>query len=1442
MKSCFYKVSLLIAVCLVGTLSRAQIISTYAGTYGSITASGDGGAATAASVGNPNGVAVDRFGNVYFTDATNNIIRKVNTSGVISTFAGTGASGYTGDGGAATAATLYYPQGICADTFGNIYVADEVNRVVRKINTSGIITTVVGTGASGHSGDGGPATAATLPSAVDVAIDRAGNLYIADGYYSVRKVNTSGIISTFAGNSFGYSGDGGRADTATFNNPLGVDIDTFGNVYISDNQNMVIRKVDASGIVSTYAGNGYGAGSGMGGSFSGDGGPATAAGLDQPYGISVSRNGDLYIADQYNSVVRYVNATTGIIERYAGNNTLTYTGDGGLADTAGLNFPVDVAVDYAGNLFIADISNNVVRKVKAPYRITIATANDTVCSGTAVSYTSSVSAPVTGYHYHWFVNTTAVGTDAGTYVADSVHTGDVVKCYLIGTSSTDTLAISNFITMTVIPTLTPSVTYTVSPSASVCSGTSVTYSATGVAGGSAPVYHWSVNGTDVSGATTASYTYTPANGDVIQVRLNSSYACVTTGVAFSSTTTMTVTPTVTPTISISTASDTICTSTAARFTATITNGGATPHYQWFSGSTAIGSDTSSILYTPSSGAVISCRLTSNATCRTSDTVRSNYITMFVTTPLTPSITISTVGGDTSCTGMTDTFYASTVHGGSSPTYAWIVNGFYVSGGNPFVYSPASGDVVQCTLYPSGCVTASSVNSNTITLTVLAYTTPTVTISRSRDTVCAGDSVTFTGTSVSGGSAPIYSWYKNGTYRSTGTTYRDAPGGSDVYECVLVSNAHCNTTDTVTSSAVMIVVNPVVTPTVGISASPSGPVCAGTTVTFTAAPVNGGSAPAYTWYKNGAVVGSSATYSYVPVNNDTIQVKMVSSASCVTTSTVFSTLTIMVVNPVVTPSISVTVAPGDTVCGGTTLSFTSTIVNGGASPAYQWQSNGTDIAGATSTTYTYTPSASDTIVCRLISSNPCAVPDTVYSAPHRLVVNPVVTPAITATATPGSIVCVGTSVTYTATATGGGSGATYQWKVNGTVVSTATSYTYTPANGDVITCRLISNAPCRTADSAFISPITMVVNPVGAPSVTITSSPGDTICVGGTATFTPSTTTGGSSPTYKWFVNGVLSGTASTYAYTPASGDLVKCVMHSSSSCSIPDSATSNTITITVSSFVTPAVSIATATDTVCSGIPITFTPTPVNGGSAPVYNWYVNGTFTGTGSTYSYAPANGDIVKCTMFSSHPCASPDSAVSNSITMTVTPSVVPSVTIAATPGTTITFGTSVTFTATQVNGGSAPVYVWLLNGSVILGVTGPTYVTDTLYNGQVVTCVLLSNAPCANPPFDTSNALTTTITNVGVVHVNKLRAAIDLQPNPNNGIFFIKSEMLETSSNNAEVTVTDMLGKIVYRNGNLPIVNGKINSKIALDNSLANGLYMLNLKYDDGSRVMRFVIEK
>ena len=315
----------------------------------------------------------------------------------------------------------------------------------------------------------------------------------------------------------------------------------------------------------------------------------------------------------------------------------------------------------------------------------------------------------------------------------------------------------------------------------------------------------------------------------------------------------------------------------------------------------------------------------------------------------------------------------------------------------------------------------------------------------------------------------------------------------------------------------------------------------------------------------------------------------------------------------------------------------------------------------------------------------------------------------------------------------------------------------------------------------------------------------------------------------------------SFSYTPTAGDLVKCLMRSNSPCATPDSAYSNTMTVLISSSVTPAVTIATPLDTVCSGLPITFTPTPVNGGGIPTYDWYVNGVLMGTGSTYTYNPASGDRVSCKMHSNHPCAAPDTAMSNVITMTVIPSVVPSVSITASPGTSITYGTSVTFSSTIANGGSAPTYVWLLNGVAIPGATNPNYITDSLHNGDRVSCVLVSNAPCAIPPFDTSNVMTATITNVGVTKVTRASGVVSLQPNPNNGSFLIKSDMLNPDISAAEITITNMLGEKVYHAA-APVTNGKLNAKILLASDLANGMYLLNIRYDGGSEVLHFVIEK
>src|ERR1039458_2749610 len=318
---------------------QSGIITTVAGN-GTQGFAGDGGPAASASLNYPYGVAVYASGNLFFTDFNNYRVRKVSANGVITTVAGNGTPGYSDYTGPATSASIK-PTGVAADASGNLFITDYVY-LLRKVSASGIMTTV--------SAD------LYLPKAV--AVDASGNLFIADsGYYRIRKVSVSGIITTVAGNGVeGFSGDGGPATSASFSTLAGVAVDASGNLFIADTGNSRIRKVSASGIITTVAGNGTGF------SFSGDGGPATSAALYDPDGVAVDTSGNLFIADTGNGRIRKVLAS-GIITTVAGGGAVL--GDGGPATSATLYGPLDVAVDASGNLFIADTGNNRIRKVSA---------------------------------------------------------------------------------------------------------------------------------------------------------------------------------------------------------------------------------------------------------------------------------------------------------------------------------------------------------------------------------------------------------------------------------------------------------------------------------------------------------------------------------------------------------------------------------------------------------------------------------------------------------------------------------------------------------------------------------------------------------------------------------------------------------------------------------------------------------------------------------------------------------------------------------------------------------------------------------------------------------------------------------------------------------------------------------------------------------------------
>jgi trimeric autotransporter adhesin len=341
------------------TTSTAGTIKTIAGTGGSSGYTGDGGAATSAKLCKPWGMAFDSSGNLYIADYGNHVIRKITSTGYISTIAGTGTAGYSGDGGAATSAMLNSPTGVAVDSSDDIYIADCYNHAIRKVTTkTGKISTVVGTGGiSGYSGDGGAATSAKLYDPKSVAFDPIDNLYIADTNNQViRKVTAlTGNISTFAGTgTAGYSGDGGVATSATLKYPNGVAIDSSGNLYIADTQNYVIRKV--AGIISTVAGTGS-----LG--YSGDGGAATSAKFNYTFAVALDSSDNLYIADGINSVIRKVTAATGYISTVAGTGSGGYSGDGGAATSAKLSYPFGVALDSSGNIYIADYAYHVVREV-----------------------------------------------------------------------------------------------------------------------------------------------------------------------------------------------------------------------------------------------------------------------------------------------------------------------------------------------------------------------------------------------------------------------------------------------------------------------------------------------------------------------------------------------------------------------------------------------------------------------------------------------------------------------------------------------------------------------------------------------------------------------------------------------------------------------------------------------------------------------------------------------------------------------------------------------------------------------------------------------------------------------------------------------------------------------------------------------------------------------
>ncbi len=537
-------------------IDGSGILRTAAAQYYSTGYSGDGGPATAAFFSDPQGLVFDRHGNLVLADQYNYVVRNINPSGIVHTIAGNNFPEFSGDKGDQMNATMA-PRKIRFDTAGNLYFADNVFQTIRKISPSGKVTRVAGYGATAgyYNQDGDKAILAALANYLSVAPDRQGNLYIADRTtFRIRKVDNAGIIHTVAGNgTAGYYGDGGPATNALIKGVDDIEADSAGNVYFSDPGNSRIRKISTTGIITTFAGNGT-----LG--STGDGGPATAARIYYPREIAIDKHGNLYFADDTAQIRRV--SPSGIITTIAGTGVAGYSGDGGPATAANITYG-DLSFDKQGNLLICQ-HNNVIRKIDTSGIITTVAGTGTAgFSGDGGPATNALLK--TGYG--------AQGDRWGNiYVADDSNGRIRFIC------AHDTIISSIGITAS---------------ATTICAGSTVTFTSADTNAGATPVYQWKLNGSNISGATNATYTSTTlANGDTVWVEItgNNPAPCAANNTAGSNQVGMVVhalspTPTVTSVVAspdaVSFAGQPIT------FTATYTGGGSTPAFQWYKNGVAI---------------------------------------------------------------------------------------------------------------------------------------------------------------------------------------------------------------------------------------------------------------------------------------------------------------------------------------------------------------------------------------------------------------------------------------------------------------------------------------------------------------------------------------------------------------------------------------------------------------------------------------------------------------------------------------------------------------------------------------------------------------------------------------------------------------------------------------------------------------------------------------
>jgi len=716
---------------------------------------------------------------------------------------------------------------------------------------------------------------------------------------------------------------------------------------------------------------------------------------------------------------------------------------------------------------------------------------------------------------------------------------------------------------------------------------------------------------------------------------------------------------------------------------------------------------------------------------------------------------------------------------------------------------SSSNTTVATAGSAGVISGASIGTASIIYTLGAGCTASTTVS-----VISGPSpISGVPTTCPGFTTPLSDGIPGGTWESSNTviatvstsgTVTGVATGTSTITYSLSSG--CAVTDVVTIGA---------TTAAPITGTTS--VCIGQTTPLTDATTGG------TWSSSStakATVGaSSGIVTGVSAGTAVITYKVTNPCGTATTTTTVTINSLPVVSAI---------------SGSTNVCVTGTTPLTDATATGVWSSGNTSIAtvstvGLVSGITTGTVPVSYTVT-NLSGCSASAVASVSVNAP----ITPTITPASSTT------FCTGGFVMLNATT---GTGYTYQWQVGSTNIPGATSSGYLANSGG--TYDVVINGPgiCTSTSGG----VAVTVNPssIVVPSVSVTASPGTLLClVSSPVTFTPSPHNGGGAPTYQWYVNGAFAAGSTAYSYSPANGDVVKCVLTSSDACAFPDTAVSSVL-MTISAAQTPSVSIGvTPSDTVCAGTLTTFFPVPVYGGSAPAYSWTKNGVSVPAGATYAYTPSNGDIIVCTMVSNYTCLATATATSKPFRINVEQPMANTVTVLVTRSS-LASGQADTFVAIAPNAGTSPAYQWYVNGVPVAGQTAAIFITSTLANGDIVKCAVTSSNECASPNTGFSTGIKIAVHGVWVAQVGSASGSFALEPNPNNGTFIITGSVKNAADEAVNIVVTDMLGQVVYKRATFA-KNGAVEEHIVLAHTLANGMYLVSITSGDDRAVFHIVV--